>query len=201
MGHCSFKIVTKDSKVIYIDPYADELGYNKKADLILVSNSNYDHSARDKIRKLTSDYTRIITTKDNSGNINGEAIKVGQEIEIEDILLRAVSANSEKYPDAIGFLIKVDGKILYFTGSTKTIPNMDIKIDLMFVACGGTYTMNAMQASHAVETLMPKLVIPMHYGKVEGTIDDARHFSELLEHSDVKVLILEESGKISLFSE
>ena len=46
-GHGSFRLETAQGKVIYVDPFAGE-GYDKPADLILVTHDHYDHNCIDK---------------------------------------------------------------------------------------------------------------------------------------------------------
>ena len=47
-GHASLRLTTKEGKICYIDPYAGE-GYDKPADLILITHEHYDHNAVDLI--------------------------------------------------------------------------------------------------------------------------------------------------------
>ena len=43
-GHGSFRLTTAKGTVVYIDPYAGK-GYDKPADLVLVSHEHSDHNA------------------------------------------------------------------------------------------------------------------------------------------------------------
>jgi len=202
MGNASFKIVSNKNTVIYIDPYADEFGYEQKADIVLVSHGHNDHCARDKIKKIDSDHTVILTTRKNSGAINGQYMDIGDEKEILDIKIQAVPAyniRKEFHPkgDVLGFRLLVDSKIIYFAADTDLIPEMkDIECDIALLPIGGTYTMNAREAAKAVEIIKPRIVIPMHYGDVAGTRDDAEVFVEELEHFEVKVIVMNEGETI-----
>lgn len=42
-GHASLRITTDECDVIYVDPYAGE-GYDRQADLVLVSHEHFDHN-------------------------------------------------------------------------------------------------------------------------------------------------------------
>ena len=58
LGHASLKIITRESKVIYIDPFAgEESYYQTPADLILVTHDHYDHFSLEDIKKAANDST------------------------------------------------------------------------------------------------------------------------------------------------
>ncbi len=64
----------------------------------------------------------------------------------------------------------------------------DVKnIDVALLPVGGTYTMDAAEAAQAANQIKPKLAIPMHWGKLVGSRQDADKFREL---SNVEVKIL-----------
>ena len=42
-GHGSFRLTTSQGAVIYLDPFAGE-GYDRPADLVLVSHEHHDHN-------------------------------------------------------------------------------------------------------------------------------------------------------------
>ena len=62
-----------------------------------------------------------------------------------------------------------------------------IKVDIALLPIGGTYTMDVAEAVEAVKAINPKVVIPMHYGEIVGSVEDAEKFKKL---SSVKVEIL-----------
>ena len=74
-----------------------------------------------------------------------------------------------------------------------------IKADVVLLPVGGTYTMNAKEAAEAVAKIKPKIAIPMHYGSVAGTIDDAEAFKEEVEDkTNSKVMILKEGKSVKI---
>jgi L-ascorbate metabolism protein UlaG (beta-lactamase superfamily) len=64
-----------------------------------------------------------------------------------------------------------------------------IKVDIAFLPVGGTYTMDYEEASEAANIIKPKYAIPMHYGSIVGSRNDAQNFIKLLK-PEIKGLIL-----------
>ena len=58
----------------------------------------------------------------------------------------------------------------------------DLKdIDIALLPIGGTYTMDAMEAAEAANDISARVSIPMHYGKIVGSDEDARVFMNLVK--------------------
>jgi L-ascorbate metabolism protein UlaG (beta-lactamase superfamily) len=54
-----------------------------------------------------------------------------------------------------------------------------IDVDVALIPVSGTYVMTAEEAVEACKMLRAKVVVPMHYGVVAGTVADAQRFKEL----------------------
>jgi L-ascorbate metabolism protein UlaG (beta-lactamase superfamily) len=68
----------------------------------------------------------------------------------------------------------------------------ELKTDVAFLPVSGTYVMTAAEAVEAARAIKPKLAVPMHYGAIVGTADDAAKFKKALEgEMDVAVLAKE----------
>ncbi len=198
LGHASFKISNK--KIIYIDPY--KITEKEKADYILITHSHYDHFSPKDIEKIRQDSTIIISRSDVAAKLGGDIriVNQGDFIDLEDIKVKAVAAynvDKEFHPRAlgVGFIVDIDNKRIYHAGDTDYIREMEnknhfIDIDVALLPIGGTYTMNAEEAAKAANTIKPKIAIPMHYGSIVGTKEDAKKFKELVS-KDIKVEILE----------
>ena len=178
LGHASFKLKV-DDLVIYIDPYGgDESEYSDKADLILSTHKHMDHSDPNKIKLARKDSTVIITSTDNSGNIEGNVIALdpGQKHDFEGIIIHGVPGYNVRrfrkpgepfHPKEIqtAFIIEAKGKRIYFAGDTDFIDEMkDLKnIDYALLPIDGKYTMDPKEAVDAVGAIKPKIVVPMHW--------------------------------------
>ena len=81
----------------------------------------------------------------------------------------------------LGYIIEIDGIRYYIAGDTDiTEENKKVKCDVAFVPVGGTYTMDFKEAAQLINIIKPKFAIPVHYGSVVGSKQDATDFIKLL---------------------
>ena len=161
-GHGSFRIVTGEGKVIYVDPYAGE-GYDLPADLILVTHGHQDHTAVKKIKHRNDD-CQIITYK--------EALVKGEykTFDLGYATVEAVQAGNNKNHDirnCVGWVITLpEGITVYATGDTSTTDQMaelaERKIDYAFFVCDGVYNMDMEEAIACAKLVNAKHSIPYH---------------------------------------
>jgi L-ascorbate metabolism protein UlaG (beta-lactamase superfamily) len=70
----------------------------------------------------------------------------------------------------VGYVIQISGgPTIYHTGDTDVFTDMKLigeffKVDVMFAAIGGHFTMDPERAAQAVEWVNPKQVVPIHWG-------------------------------------
>ena len=57
------------------------------------------------------------------------------------------------------------------------------------VPVGGTYIMDFKEAARLINEIKPKIAVPIHYGSIVGTKQDAIDFVKLL-HPSIKGIIL-----------
>jgi L-ascorbate metabolism protein UlaG (beta-lactamase superfamily) len=209
LGHAGFLI--KNSQTIYIDPYNIKEGLGK-ADVILITHNHYDHCSIADMRKVVREGTKIILPADCQSKITRfeipieiEIIESGQELTFNGTKISALPAyNVDKsfHPKEegwLGYLIKMDDILIYHAGDTDVIPEMQNltgykQPNKKFVALlpvGGRFTMNAEEAAEAARIIKPSLAIPMHYGSIVGSEEDAKEFKELCEEEGIDVEILE----------
>ena len=184
LGHASFKLT--GDKIIYIDPY--EITETEKADIILITHVHHDHLSMEDIEKIRKKDTVIFAPEDARNKLSDfKPVKPYQIFNVGKIKIETVPAynlDKEFHPEEknwVGYVIEINGKRIYHAGDTDLIPEMsELKdIDVALLPIGGTYTMDVTEAVQAVNIIQPRVVIPMHYGKLSGTRMDAEKFKQL----------------------
>jgi len=194
LGHDAFRIDA--DKIIYIDPF--EIAAGTPADLILITHDHYDHCSTEDIAKIQGDQSIIVTEKNSADKLSGDVriMQPGDALTIGGIKIETVpSYNTDKdyHPKEngwLGFIIEIEGVRIYHAGDADFIAEMkDLDVDIALLPVSGTYVMTAAQAAEAALAIRPKLAIPMHYGAIVGSEQDALDFKQALE-GQVDVLIL-----------
>lgn len=191
-------------KMIYIDPYHIEKNYND-ADMIFITHDHYDHYSAEDIDKVRKNNTIFIVPENLLNKlikkgINDENIITldpGDTENIDGIKVEAIhSYNIDKpfHPKEnnwLGYVIEIDGVRYYIAGDTDiTEENKNIKCDVAFVPVGGTYTMNFSEAAQLINIIKPKIAVPIHYGSVVGTKQDATDFIKLLYPTTKGIILM-----------
>ena len=199
--HSSIRI--NKEKTIYIDPFKIDRNYND-ADIVFITHDHYDHYSEEDIDKVINENTTIIIpeellTKLLRKGINKNAIitvEPNKNYMVQGIKFETISAyntNKTFHPKEngwVGYIIIINGIRYYIAGDTDiTEENKQVKCDVAFVPVGGTYTMDFKEAANLINEIKPKIAIPIHYGSVVGTEQDAIDFIRLL-HPKIKGIIL-----------
>jgi L-ascorbate metabolism protein UlaG (beta-lactamase superfamily) len=184
----------------------------EKADLVLITHSHPDHCSIADINKIIKPNSRVVITADCQSTIVRTNIPIkieitepGKEFDFGNIRISSIPAyNNDKtfHPQDeawVGYVIKLDGVIIYHAGDTDVIPEMQKltghkKNGSQFIALlpiGGRFTMNVEEALEAARIIKPSLAIPMHYGSVVGSKDDAEEFARLCKDEGINAEILE----------
>ena len=184
----------KFEKIIYVDPFKLKAEY-KDADIILITHEHFDHYSEEDIEKVKKETTKIVITQDLKQRVksygfkeeNIIVVKPNETYEVEKIkieTLPAYNVGKKFHPKEngwVGYIIENEGKKYYIAGDTDiTEENQKIKCDIALVPVGGTYTMDYKEAATLVNIIKPKIAIPIHYGSIIGTVEDAENFLKLL---------------------
>ena len=184
LGHDCFRIEDA-GKQIYIDPW--KLPENSlKSDYIFITHSHYDHLSKKDIEKIKKESTQLICPKDVAAELTGNIriVEPNEEITVDQLEIKTIPAYNigkhfhPKENNWIGFVLKLsDGTTIYHAGDTDFIPEMKLlKVDIALLPVSGTYVMTAHEAVKAAHTFKPNIVIPMHYGEIVGSVQDAKEF-------------------------
>jgi len=206
-GHDTFTI--KNNVTVCIDPY--KLTKPLSANIILISHNHFDHLSEDDLSKITNKNTIIVAPNECISQLskikNKKIITIlpNEEKTINNVKIKAVPAyNIDKInPDTkkpfhpkedgkVGFIVTINGISVYHTGDSDLIPEMtELMPNILLVPVSGTYVMTASEAANAVAKIKPKLAIPMHYGTIVGSDEDAKEFKSLVKSCEVQILTKE----------
>lgn len=201
LGHSTIKIL--GDKVIYIDPYNIKEEFND-ADIIFITHNHYDHFSIEDIKKCINKNSKIVVTED----LCEDALQLGFEkkniisvlpnntYEIENLsfsTLPAYNIDKKYHPKEnnwVGYIIKVNNIKYYIAGDTDiTDEARKVKCNIAFLPVGGTFTTDYKEAAMLANIIEPEIAVPIHYGTLVGTKEDAINFKANLK-DNIKCEIL-----------
>ncbi|MCD6463905.1 MBL fold metallo-hydrolase [Candidatus Woesearchaeota archaeon] len=199
LGHASFFI--KGEPSIMLDPF--KISRQVKADIVLITHEHFDHCSVEDLEKVVTTETIIVCPPDCQSKLARVNVKEvlpispGKTVSVKGVTIRAVPAYNTNKPfhpkenEWVGYVLTIDGVTIYHAGDTDLIPEMKElqNIDIAMLPVSGTYVMNAQEAAEAVKIIKPKIAIPMHYGSIVGSLQDAEKFKQELESAGFKVVI------------
>jgi len=209
LGHDGFKIES-GGETLVIDPF--KLKHNVPADYVLISHEHFDHLNVDDLKKVVKPKETIVVSiaaaKEEVNKVSPKefrVVKPGDRIKIGVFDVRAVPAyNTNKFAEpGKPFHPKQDGKVgyvvttksgvsIYHTGDSDLIPEMDdLRPEIALLPVSGTYVMTVDEAVQAVSRIKPKIAIPMHYGSIVGSEEDAKKFKNSVRGCEVHILTAE----------
>lgn len=156
-GHGSYRIVSNEGVVIYVDPYAGE-GYDMPADIVIVTHEHSDHNQVD-----------LVTLKNDGVILRHRDLFVDGEYpikKIKKVMIEGTPAENKNHTreECVGFIMTVDGITLYGAGDTNYYPEMESfnDLDYALLPVDGIYNMSAQEASRCAHVIDSRYFIPIH---------------------------------------
>lgn len=171
---------------------------------MFITHNHYDHYSEEDIDKVIKSETVFVAPESlfesllNKGVKNDYIVTVKPNVKyiakgVKFETVPAYNINKKFHPKEnnwVGYIIEINRTRYYVAGDTDiTDENKNIKCDVAFLPVGGTYTMNYKEAASLANILKPKIAVPIHYGSVVGTMQNAQDFIELLD-KDIKGISL-----------
>ncbi len=174
LGHECFEI--REEGVVITDPHDGEgIGLPRpdvKADIVTVSHGHFDHA----------NGVDIVSKPDTV------VIKSPEERSVKGITVKGIATFHDNVRGGmrgnnVVFTIQIDGLTFCHLGDLgHTLSEEQLKeigrVDVLLIPVGGNYTIDATEAAQIVESMRPRIAIPMHY-KTKGltvNIADAEAF-------------------------
>ena len=183
-GHGSYRLETNRGKIIFIDPFCGN-GYDKNADLILITHNHFDHTKIDLITKNKD--CLVITFKDALKNNNYNIFKK------DEITITSVQAYNKNHSvsECVGYVLEFDGICFYASGDTSKTDDMKNKlplfnIDYAVLPIDGVFNMDINEAKECAELINAKHIIPVHTSPLyEKSSQDIPFDKEKVDKLDV----------------
>jgi len=181
-GHSCFEIT--DDVTLVTDPHdGKSIGISPpvvSGDIILVSHDHYDHNSVESVVKEKS-----IIIKDDTAKT------------VSDVRIKGVKSFHDEHDGCkrggnIIYLFNMDDIIFCHLGDLGHLLDEDaVKqvggVDVLFIPVGSNFTIDSVNAWDVIDSLKPKVVIPMHY-KFGGLSLPINGVDSFLEKSKFKVL-------------
>jgi L-ascorbate metabolism protein UlaG (beta-lactamase superfamily) len=207
LGHDGFEF-QDDAETLVIDPF--KLDKEARADFLLLSHEHYDHCNAEDIRKVLKPNTVAVAPPSckeelaKAGVKEVKTVKPGDTVRVGGFEINTIPAyNTNKFKEPgrpfhpksdqkVGYVIKTkSGTTIYHTGDSDVIPEMDdLRPDIALLPVSGTYVMTSDEALQAADRIKPKIVIPMHWGTIVGSKEDAENFKRKAK-VQVEILVRE----------
>lgn len=144
-----------------------ERDYFKDIDIVLLSHTHADHYDKDIVSRIYQECNpKIISNKEvgedlEKNNIEHLVLNPGQETNIDDINIRAVSC--DHIIPSIGFLVDDGNQTVYYVGDS-VYQKQDEQTNMLFVPIGNRdLVMSPEEAAKFTAEIKPNLVVPIHY--------------------------------------
>ena len=207
LGHAGFRVeYTEQSFSFAFDPY--DVRECEPVDFVFVSHPHFDHCDPVAIRKILKPNGKAIapnSCEKELAEFVSQLELVADKEKRESTFFKywmIPAYNIDKYRTPsevfhpkesgfVGWIVEVGSTRYYHAGDTDFTPEMEAlkKIDCAFLPISGTFVMTLEEALKAAEILEPDVVVPMHYGKLLGSVSEAHRFQNLLKDK-VKVMVL-----------
>lgn len=193
--NCHSSIKIKDEKTFYFDPYNIK-EKTSDADYIFITHDHYDHLDITSIKNIANENTLVIMPtsipKENLEPVINDrqliTVCPNEDYYIDGINVHTVPSYNvnkdfhKKIYNWVGYIIELNNEKIYIAGDTDVNEDIKkVKCDIALVPIGGTYTMTLNEAAELINTIKPKKVIPTHYGKIVGEIEDGEKFKKLID--------------------
>lgn len=184
-------------------------------DVVICTHPHLDHFDIDTVPEMLSNKrTKLYCSKDCEKLIKQLQmeyykdqtiyVKPGDIYHVGDFDITFVNCDhGAGAPDAVGVVVKVDGKIIYEAGDTclrldrtNEIPQT---LDVLIAPINGAYgNLNEEDCARLAEALHPAITIPCHYGMFASHHGDVGKFYDIMTEKELPFLLMRQGEQYTL---
>jgi len=165
LGQSCFKIQTNNT-IIAIDPFDKSIGLKVPhfaSNIVLVTHDHHDHNNVSALRGVEGEKPFVVS---GPGEYEAKNVFIYGIPSFHD-----TKEGLDRGANTI-YRLEAEGMSLVHLGDLgHSLSNGQLEqlksADILMIPVGGTYTINAKEASQVISQIEPRIVIPMHY-KVKG---------------------------------
>lgn len=183
-------------------------------DVVICTHPHLDHFDMDSIPEMVSSGTKLFASVDCRQLVNQLSmesltdnityVKPGDKAAIGDFQIMFVSCDhGTGAPDAVGVVVKVDGKVIYEAGDTclrlDRADEIPQPLDVLIAPINGAFgNLNEEECSVLAENLRPAVTIPCHYGMFASHHGDIGRFYDIMSEKKLPFLLMQQGEQYRL---
>ena len=225
VGQAGFIIKSGNGQLLAIDPYLSNcvervegnVGFKRLLpqilnpseltfDYVICTHPHMDHFDVDAVPELVSRGAKLFCSVDCAKLVEQlqmgyyepaiTYVKPGDQQVMGDFEVSFVNCDHGMgAPDAVGVVVKVDGRTIYEVGDSclrlDRIQEIPQPVDVLIAPINGAYgNMNSDDTVALTEALRPGITIPCHYGMFASHGGDLKRFFDLMTEKRLPMLIM-----------
>ena len=211
MGEKQFKADNGFKRLLPVILQPDALHF----DIVICTHPHFDHFDTGSVPVLLKNKTTKLLCSTGCKKLIRKLRMVRNKEQIQYVMPgnRIVSGDFEIWfvncdhgtgaPDAVGVVVKVDGKRIYEAGDTclrlDRISEIPQPLDVLIAPINGAYgNMNETECALLAEALHPKVTVPCHYGMFASHHGDVGLFYEIMKEKRLPLLIMQQGEQLIL---
>ena len=183
-------------------------------DVIICTHPHLDHFDIDAVPELVSLGGKLLCSVDCEKLIRQmqmeyyaeqiSYVKPGDRVTAGDFDIAFVNCDhGAGAPDAVGVVVKMDGKTVYEVGDSclrlDRVPEIPRPVDVLISPVNGMYgNMDSNDTAALAEALEPRLTIPCHYGMFASHGGDLKRFWDVMTEKHLPCLLMRQGEELKL---
>lgn len=226
-GQAGFIVKSKSGQLLVIDLYLSNCverseghkGFKRllpqtlsasdlEIDVVIVTHPHLDHYDIDTVPEMVSKGSHLFCSVDCE-KLNKQLmvdyyddqityVKPGDHYVVGDFDITFVNCDHGiSAPDAVGVVVKVDGKTIYEVGDSclrlDRVSEIPQPLDVLIAPINGMYgNMGGEETAILAEVLKPGVTVPCHYGMFASHGGDLKQFYDVMDEKKLPALIMKQ---------